>query len=229
MANSGGLGHRANLVVWGANIWVATGKSFNNATYPKVVYSYDGLNWLPASNLTESTPPFFGNSSDEEGNGLAYGNGVWLVGGANNLYSSTDGINFTDITNFLSLGIAGGVSFPNGYEIYDIKYQSGSIFYITVRTIEATGIQYILKTTNNGTSWTKISQSDSKQIYRLGVGSGSNPLSNVNNVLINNGDLYTSNIYNSIHINTASLFSYDISVLNTIKTDNLIANNIPCW
>jgi hypothetical protein len=227
IATSGGLGHRANMVMWGEDKWVATGKSHSN-TNKKVVYSYDGLNWSDAA-ISGTTDNFFGNTPADEGNGLAYGDERWLVGGSNNLYRSPNGIIFTDITGNIGNGINGGVddSFPDGYEIYDIKYQSNNTFYVTVRSSTSSGTNYILKTTDRGTSWSKISESNCPQIYRLGVGSGNNPLSNINNVIINNGDLYTSNIYNSFNINTTTLFAYDISVTNTIITDTLIVNNIP--
>jgi hypothetical protein len=230
-ATSGGLGHRANIVEWGSSNWVATGKSFSSAN-KKVVYSFDGLNWLAASNIPASSENFFSDNSNDEGTGLAYANGVWIVGGANNLYRSVNGIEYGDITTRISRPLNNTDILPNNYEIYDIKYENGNNFYLTLRTTGSSGTQYIFKTINNGDVWSIISSNTSPQISRLALPRGSGPLSNTINVLINNGDIYTSNIYNSFHINTGTLFSDDISVSHTIKADiinadTLIVNNIP--
>lgn len=105
--NIGGIGTRTQCVAYGNGRWVAAGQfntqPFNPANWSSIVSSSTGTSWSFASG------PF-----PDSAVRVAYGNGRWFVCGlgisVSTLFTSTDGISFTDAT--LSTGLPGfGVSY----------------------------------------------------------------------------------------------------------------------
>jgi hypothetical protein len=174
-------------IKWGSSNWVATG--FDSATNFNIQYSSNGgVSFLPASNITRGTNTFFLNRG---GATMDYGNGIFLVGGGSNeLYKSTDGINFSNIfNNFgtypdlipnLSGQSAANITsnyLPKDWQIYDIKYKNSNTYFVnfqigTITSGASYNISNILTVTSNaGITWGGvINQPANTLLTRLSIG-----------------------------------------------------------
>jgi hypothetical protein len=121
-------------VAYGNGLWVAVGQAIGGNDIDGIIgVSTDGINWT-TQRITQAAYL----------QGVAYGNGLWVAVGfgysGTSSFSctvtSTDGINWTT-QSFSSMGRR-------------IAY--GNNLWITVRSMNG----YILKSANNGTSWTPI-------------------------------------------------------------------------
>ena len=170
---TGGFTNAANRVLYGNNIWVAVGHDTNNA---EIQYSTNGSQWYPSLNTT--TPGF---DFSLRGKALAYGNGYWLAGGdGNNIYGSSNGINFSVFHVVESDRI-----------VDDIKYESGSTFYATFRTNFS---NILAKSIDNGSNWSDITNIVLNSVASC-IGISYIPSYFVNsNTIIGGGTLNTSNL-----------------------------------
>lgn len=113
------------------------GSSPTNPNWRPVVTSTDGINWSyvnVGASITTATR-------------IAYGNGRWIISGysstaTTSLVTSTDGINFTDITGATGLPAVGTVSYPAVY------YGNGRW------VLGKNGSGSCLYTSTDGLSWT---------------------------------------------------------------------------
>uniref|UniRef100_A0A6C0DET5 Uncharacterized protein n=1 Tax=viral metagenome TaxID=1070528 RepID=A0A6C0DET5_9ZZZZ len=95
-------GGSCNTVVWNGSLWVAGGSPHYSGNNTSMIYSYDGINWIKSVSGTNVfnvwcnsiawNGSFFiggGNRSNNPGNDIGFGH----------LGYSTDGINWTDLSN----------------------------------------------------------------------------------------------------------------------------------
>ena len=180
-----GFSEKANRILYANNRWVAIGHDSNNG---EIKYSDNGTTWSNAVNTCNLDQPFFATA---EATALAYGNGYWLVGGKSYIYRSSDGINFSNLH-----------AYGGNYDIYDIKYESGSTFYLTKH--DGSTILTLEKSLNNGITWTIIDETTvNLGIYRMGI-SYTPGVGGTDNTLIGGGTLNTTTI-NATQINTSNL------------------------
>ena len=170
-----GFTNAANRVLYGNNIWVAVGHDTNNA---EIQYSTNGSQWYPALNVDEPDTSFF---NTQQGKALAYGNGYWLAGGnGNNIYGSSNGINFSVFHVVESDRV-----------VDDIKYESGSTFYATFRTNSS---NILAKSIDNGSNWSDITNIVLNSVAsRIGISYIPSYFVN-SNTIIGGGTLNTSNL-----------------------------------
>jgi hypothetical protein len=247
-ANSGGFGMRTTFVQWGSSNWVAVGCSSNTSLYNEVLYSSDGLNWSKASNtsvggnLFFEGGPYFSSGSTRNfgyyGNGIAYGNNNWLICGGgwsqNNfiysgygaafltkLYRSQDGINFSNITGNIT-PVINDITSSTNYQIYDLKYYAASnSFYMTIIQSPSSSSQYLLKSTNNGNSWTIIHNNTGTFMSRIAVGVGSSNILVTSNTVTYSNSITTSSV---IYVYDPSGL-YDGDPDNTVPHPNILEIN----
>ena len=117
-SNSFGVGPLsvARAVVWGNNVFVATGTGNSKAN--TILYSMDGSNW---SDCVTGGFDFLSRSGAYEGYNLCYANNMFIAGGSserqnNTILYSLDGFNWSDC-------ITGG--FTNGRVCKYIVYNNG--------------------------------------------------------------------------------------------------------
>ena len=126
----GGFSDIGINTVWNGSMWVSVGNDFTGGGH-NIQYSMDGLYWYPASY----------DMPDYPCTAVAYGQGQWIVlDSIGGVYSSTDGMNFTTITNKI---------YP-GYT--SLQYLNDSTW------IAANGTNNILISHDNCLSWTLYPQ-----------------------------------------------------------------------
>jgi hypothetical protein len=139
---------RGNGVVWNGSIWVVVGGTGVHSAIPPqpntIIYSSDGINWLPSSN---------GLSVLTIGNGVAWnGRQFVAVGSGQPIVYSSDGVTWNIAANGETIfGFANGIT-TNGSRWVAVGGSVNSIGY-----------------SSDGTNWTSVTNSTSLMSLGYGV------------------------------------------------------------
>jgi hypothetical protein len=146
LINQSLMSHLINEIKYENGMWVACG--VNNEH--NLIYSFDGLNWFPCTTSN-------GYTSNLDFVSVAWGNGLWVTGGDDYIYTSVNGINWYKISE----------SF-NFTEDTSIKYGNG----LWVAGCGANPITPSIIYSHNGSNWLKADGSFNGETRNIAYGNG---------------------------------------------------------